>query len=262
MLQPVRSSQRRRRFRPYRMSVKPSEKRVRALSRVRNRVRMPMTAAMRTDIGMDIGMASASQNSHVEGEMVSFSGLSDGKEHVALVLGSSKKAATATATAASAPLVRLHSECLTGDVFASKRCDCGPQLNEAIHRISQEHGYILYLRQEGRGIGLYNKLDAYRLQQDGMDTFAANSKLGFDDDLRDFSVAAEMLKALGVKRIRLLSNNPDKALQLKKHGVHVEEVLPTGVHLCEQNFGYLAAKKRHSRHTLDIPYQRETGTSS
>lgn len=104
----------------------------------------------------------------------------------------------------------MHSECLTGDVFHSSRCDCGEQLEETINLMGDAGGIILYLRQEGRGIGLYNKIDAYRLQSQGMDTYEANHHLGFEDDLRDFEEAAQMLKALGVDKIRLVTNNPKK----------------------------------------------------
>ncbi len=139
---------------------------------------------------------------------LSFTGLVDDKEHIAIGLGDFKNV--------DIPLVRLHSECLTGDVFGSERCDCGPQLNEAIRRIDSEGGFILYLRHEGRGIGLCNKLSAYNLQSNGFDTYDANRQLGFEDDLRDYSSAAQMLFALGKRKIRLLSNNPEKKKQLCK----------------------------------------------
>jgi len=141
---------------------------------------------------------------------------------------------------------------MTGDVFGSERCDCGPQLREAVERISAVGGFLLYLRQEGRGIGLYAKLDAYALQDVGMDTYEANRALGRGDDERDYRAAAQMLLALGVDRIRLLSNNPDKAGQLDLFGVAVTERIPTGVHVSDSNVRYLAAKRDHTKHTLDL----------
>src|SRR4029079_7056256 len=119
------------------------------------------------------------------------------------------------------PLIRPHSECLTGDVFGSQRCDCGPQLREAVERIAGAGGYLLYLRQEGRGIGLYSKLEAYALQDAGIDTYDANIALGHREDERSYVAAAQMLHALGVVRVALLSNNPDKARQLRSCGVTV-----------------------------------------
>src|SRR5262249_48709818 len=151
------------------------------------------------------------------------------------------------------PLVRPHSECLTGDVFGSERCDCGPQMREAVERIAKAGGYLLYLRQEGRGIGLCAKLDAYALQDAGLDTYEANVALGDAEDERDYTVAAQMLHALGLPRVALLSNNPDKAAQLSRLGVTVAERVPTAVHLSPANLGYLATKARRGAHTLDVP---------
>ena len=125
------------------------------------------------------------------------------------------------------PLIRPHSECLTGDVFGSQRCDCGPQLREAVERIADAGGYLLYLRQEGRGIGLYSKLEAYALQDTGIDTYEANLALGHREDERSYVAAAQMLHALGVSRVALLSNNPDKARQLRSCGVTVVAQVPT-----------------------------------
>ncbi len=155
-----------------------------------------------------------------------FDGLVDGKEHLALSLGNWE---------GRTPLVRPHSECLTGDVFGSERCDCGPQFREAVERIATAGGVLLYLRQEGRGIGLYAKLDAYALQDSGLDTYEANVALGRGEDERDYTVAAQMLAALDVEGIALLSNNPDKADQLADHGIVVERRVPTGVHLSAAN---------------------------
>ncbi|MFJ5991727.1 GTP cyclohydrolase II [Lentzea sp. NPDC092896] len=186
-------------------------------------------------------------------EVFTFSGLADGREHLALGLGDWRTAVAGSAAGETAPLVRPHSECLTGDVFGSQRCDCGPQLREAVERIADVGGFLLYLRQEGRGIGLYAKLDAYALQDAGLDTYEANLALGRGEDERDYSAAAQMLRALGVDRIRLLSNNPDKALQLDALGVQVTDRVPTGVHLTGANAAYLAAKVSHTHHTLDLP---------
>jgi GTP cyclohydrolase II len=168
-----------------------------------------------------------------------FDGLGDGGEHLALALGDHARRSCGSGRL---PLVRLHSECLTGDVLGSRRCDCGPQLNEAVVRISEAGGYLLYLRQEGRGIGLYNKLDAYALQDVGLDTFEANLALGFEEDERDYTAAAQMLLALGVEELDLLSNNPDKAAQLEAAGIRVNRRVATGVHLSTDNGRYLAAK--------------------
>ena len=178
------------------------------------------------------------------GEVYTFTGLADGKEHLAIGLGDVRHA--------SIPLVRAHSECLTGDVFGSARCDCGPQLREAVERIAARGGWLLYLRQEGRGIGLYAKLDAYALQDTGMDTYEANVALGRGEDERDYTVAAQMLHAVGASDIRLLSNNPDKAAQLESLGIRVTEQIRTGVHLSAANHRYLEAKRDHTSHTLDL----------
>ncbi len=184
-------------------------------------------------------------------DVFTFDGLVDGKEHLLLGLGD-WRAALARAAGDAAPLVRPHSECLTGDVFGSERCDCGPQLREAVERIADEGGFLLYLRQEGRGIGLYAKLDAYALQDSGLDTYEANLALGRAEDERDYTAAAQMLKAIGADSIRLLSNNPDKATQLEALGIRVTERVRTGVHLSDANAGYLRAKRDHTAHTLDL----------
>ncbi|WP_417221811.1 GTP cyclohydrolase II RibA [Achromobacter spanius] len=174
--------------------------------------------------------------------LFTFYGLADGKEHIALKFG--KPGAR--------PLVRLHSECLTGDVFGSLRCDCGPQLQEALGLLHSEGGYLLYLRQEGRGIGLYSKLDAYRLQENGRDTFAADRELGHHSiDSRDYTSAAQMLHAMGITRIELLSNNPDKSLQLGRHGIQVE-CRRTGVYANPHNLAYLQAKVDQTNHALPM----------
>jgi GTP cyclohydrolase II len=184
-----------------------------------------------------------------DARVFTFHGLADGREHLALGLGD--RLSPRAARSDDPPLVRLHSECLTGDVFGSQRCDCGPQLREAVERISATGGYLLYLRQEGRGIGLYRKLDAYLLQDDGLDTYEANLALGCAADARDYTPAAQMLRALGEPRVDLLSNNPDKAAQLENLGVEVTERVPTMVHLSPSNGRYLAAKALHGSHSLD-----------
>src|SRR5688572_6954685 len=156
--------------------------------------------------------------------VISFNGLVDSREHLAFGLGDWSHRPSSPGAI---PLVRPHSECLTGDVFGSQRCDCGPQLREAVERISDAGGYLLYLRQEGRGIGLYNKIDAYALQDTGLDTYEANLALGFGKDERTYTAAAQMLLALGVGELELLSNNPDKAEQLQAGGVRVSRRVPT-----------------------------------
>jgi GTP cyclohydrolase II len=186
-----------------------------------------------------------------------FAGLVDDREHVALGLGDCAGPLPAIEPRAQVPLVRPHSECLTGDVFGSQRCDCGPQMREAVERIADVGGFLLYLRQEGRGIGLYAKLDAYALQDAGLDTYEANLALGHAEDERDYTVAAQMLHALGQKRVALLSNNPDKAAQLTRHGVTVIETVRTHVHLSPSNASYLATKAKRGAHTLDVPLVSE-----
>lgn len=168
-----------------------------------------------------------------------FRAAEDGSEHVALLVG---------APAGQAPLVRLHSECLTGDVFGSLKCDCGPQLNAALRlMVEGGGGILLYLRQEGRGIGLANKIRAYALQDRGLDTVEANKRLGFADDERDFALAAAMLRALGVREVRLLTNNPAKLAGLEGEGIKATRVphrLPANPH----NQHYLAVKRAKSGH--------------
>lgn len=185
--------------------------------------------------------------------LFTFDGLVDGREHLALGLGDRAAAVTRDRIEGAAPLVRLHSECLTGDILGSERCDCGPQLAESVKQIAEVGGFLLYLRQEGRGIGLYAKIDAYSLQDTGLDTYEANIALGYAADERDYTVAAQMLHALGVDRLTLLSNNPDKAAQLGRLGVTVTAHRPTGVHLSAANARYLATKAGRGAHTLTVP---------
>ncbi len=176
------------------------------------------------------------------GRLATFYNLSDEKEHIALIYKDAEKN--------NCPLVRIHSECLTGDVFKSAHCDCGDQLNESLSTLHQFGGILLYLRQEGRGIGLYNKIDAYALQAKGIDTFKANEILNFPQDLRSFKVAAEMLQALGVKQIKLLTNNPNKVAELEKYGIKVISVINTGIFEKNKNRQYLLAKQEIAGHNI------------
>jgi GTP cyclohydrolase II len=194
--------------------------------------------------------------------LITFDGLADGLEHIAMGLGryadpsamrpEPVQGHTSGSSSAALPLIRPHSECLTGDVFGSQRCDCGAQLREAAERIADAGGYLLYLRQEGRGIGLYSKVDAYLLQDEGLDTYEANLALGHAEDERDYTVAAQMLAALGLTDVALLSNNPDKADQLTRLGITVTAQVPTAVHLSAVNAGYLETKASRGAHTLRL----------
>ncbi|MCB9675285.1 MAG: GTP cyclohydrolase II [Alphaproteobacteria bacterium] len=177
--------------------------------------------------------------------IVAFDNPIDGREHIALVMGDVEDADDV--------LVRMHSECLTGDVLGSLRCDCRAQLHAALERIAEAgRGVLLYLRQEGRGIGLTNKVRAYALQDGGLDTVDANHALGFPDDLRDYRAAAAMLDALGVKSVALMTNNPNKLAALERYGValsgRVEHEMPATAH----NVHYLQTKRDRSGHLLDV----------
>src|SRR5271168_1739034 len=150
-----------------------------------------------------------------------------------------------------APIVRVHSQCLTGDVFASERCDCRAQLEMSLRKIAKERaGIVLYMPQEGRGIGLLNKLKAYELQDEGFDTVEANRELGFAADSRDYDFAAEALKALGVRSVRLLSNNPDKIEQLERAGIRVVERIPCRPRTNHHSRAYLRTKQHKMGHLL------------
>lgn len=182
-----------------------------------------------------------------QAEIVAFRSADDLREHVALVIGRQ--------TGDRAPLVRLHSECLTGDVLSSLKCDCGPQLDAALAAMAEEAeqggwGVLLYLRQEGRGIGLVNKLRAYRLQDQGFDTVDANQRLGLPDEARDFPVAARMLDLLGVGAIRLMTNNPAKVDALVATGVAVLERVPHQLPANPHNARYLDTKRDRAGHLL------------
>lgn len=167
----------------------------------------------------------------------------EGKHHLALVMGEPAKQPSA--------LVRVHSECLTGDVFGSMRCDCGQQLQASMEMIAAEgHGVVLYMRQEGRGIGLAKKLHAYELQEEGMDTVEANEELGFDADLRDYGIGAQILADLGLRKIRLITNNPKKIIGLRGYGLEVVDRVPLVVPSTAHNEKYLQAKKTKMGHWL------------
>jgi GTP cyclohydrolase II len=212
-------------------------------------------ATIRTQVMVPLRFADGYATS---ARVFTFGGLVDDREHVAFGLGDCAGPLPADESRVHVPLVRPHSECLTGDVFGSQRCDCGPQIREAVERIADVGGFLLYLRQEGRGIGLYAKLDAYALQDAGLDTYEANLALGHREDERDYTVAAQMLQALGSTRVALLSNNPDKAAQHTHLGVTVTEMIPTRVHLSPTNAIYLATKAKRGAHTLDVPLVSES----
>lgn len=181
---------------------------------------------------------------------VGYSNSLDTKEHVALVKGNINSNEPV--------LVRVHSECLTGDVFHSFRCDCGPQLHAALSQIEKaECGVLLYMRQEGRGIGLINKLRAYKLQEEGYDTVEANHKLGFADDLRDYGIGAQILKDLGIRKLKLLTNNPRKITGLGGYDLEVVERVPLQLPAKEENAAYLQTKHDKLGHLLQFKKERE-----
>lgn len=175
--------------------------------------------------------------------LAGYSSLLDDSEHVALVKGNP--------SSMDEPLVRIHSECLTGDVFHSKRCDCGPQLERSLELIEKEGtGVILYMQQEGRGIGLLNKLRAYKLQEQGYDTVEANELLGFPAELRNYAISAQMLRDLEIDKVRLLTNNPDKITGLADYGIEVTERIPIEIEAVQENSRYLETKKLKMGHIL------------
>lgn len=166
----------------------------------------------------------------------------DGKEHAVLYVGDLSEGS---------PLVRVHSECLTGDAFHSLRCDCGPQLHASMKAIQERgHGAIAYMRQEGRGIGLYSKMQAYALQDTGMDTLDANLALGLPADARKYDFAAEMLYSMGIQSIELVTNNPDKRDQLTQYGIKISNRVPIIVGQCAENRNYMETKGARMGHIL------------
>ena len=178
-----------------------------------------------------------------DSHVVAFRSPTSGQEHIAIIIGEPAQQES--------PLVRVHSSCLTGDVLGSLRCDCGDQLKKALHTISQEkHGVIIYLNQEGRGIGIVNKLRAYALQDAGVDTVDANEELGFQPDERDFAAAAVMLARLGITQLRLMTNNPQKVDALHRLGVRVTARVPHVISPREENRSYLETKAKRCGHLL------------
>ncbi|MFA5393527.1 MAG: bifunctional 3,4-dihydroxy-2-butanone-4-phosphate synthase/GTP cyclohydrolase II [Candidatus Ratteibacteria bacterium] len=174
--------------------------------------------------------------------------LTDEKHHLALTMGNLRLKGKGDSV-----LVRVHSQCLTGDIFHSLRCDCGEQLHRALEVISKERrGVLLYMRQEGRGIGLINKLKAYELQEKGLDTVEANLALGFPEDLRDYGIGAQILKDLGLSRVRLLTNNPKKIVGLAGYGIEVTERIPIEITAGHYNRKYLKTKKNKMNHLLNV----------
>lgn len=176
--------------------------------------------------------------------MTVFTDPSDGKEHIYLVMGQPSQV--------SEPIIRVHSECATGDLFASSRCDCGEQLDSSLRIISDAGcGVLIYLRQEGRGIGLKNKLRAYQLQDHGLDTVDANLQLGLPIDSRSYAIAAAVLKALRISKLRLLTNNPEKVISLQAHGLEVNR-LPLQADYHHQNLGYMKTKQIRMGHLVNL----------
>lgn len=178
--------------------------------------------------------------------IVSFNGFDRASEHFILHFEGKKSTAGPI-------LARVHSECITGDLFGSLRCDCGKQLAESVSLLSEHGGILAYLRQEGRGIGLYSKLDAYLLQDEGFDTFEANNLLHLPSDARTYACAGEMMKAMEIRSVTLITNNPDKAIQLRNQGIDVRSTKKTGAFVNEHNESYLRAKVEKAGHAISLP---------
>ena len=224
-----------------------------AVTPIRPAVGPPPPAAGRAAVRVPVALADGFETT---ARAHSFTGLVDGLEHVALGLGDRAdptRPGRRPHAPEAPPLVRLHSECLTGDVFGSQRCDCGPQLHEAVRRLTAAGGYLLYLRQEGRGIGLYPKLDAYLRPAPAHHTPPPTVALGAGPPARDYTVAAQMLLALDLPRVQVLTNNPDKPAQLERLGIEVTRQVPTGVHVSPANAHYLSTKATRGAHTLHLP---------
>lgn len=200
---------------------------------------MTDTPALRSQVSFEV--ETTVPTSHGVFRMRAYHDLVTGSDHIAIVSGQPAPGA----------LVRVHSECLTGEAFGSLKCECGPQLDSALETIDRQGGVVVYLRgQEGRGIGLINKLRAYRLQEDGLDTLDANLALGLPADARDYGAAADILRDLGLDQVRLLSNNPEKRRQLDAHGITVTDLVPLVVGVGAFNEGYLDTKRDRMGHEL------------
>lgn len=198
---------------------------------------------LKTESIMHKGVEASLPTTFGDFKIIPFKQKSNGVEHVALVKGEITDGAPV--------LVRVHSSCATGDIFGSQRCECGEQLHTAMHKIQEEgRGAIIYLNQEGRGIGLCNKIHAYKLQDEGMDTVEANIALGFQPDERDYGIGAEMLRAIGVQKMRLMTNNPTKRVGLESYGLEITEIVPIEIAPNKHNRNYLQTKKDRMGHNL------------